>query len=72
MKHYQINFEYSDKYTNGGWRTQSCTLYADGPREAVNKTIELYGLGVDCQYHVTEVIDLDKEAARKYKEEIKK
>ena len=39
---------------------QTCALPIC-PKEAVNKTIELYGLGIDCQYHITEVIDLDKE-----------
>lgn len=59
MKHYQINFEYVDNMSRGEWHSQSCTLYAGSQRDAIDKAIALYGLGVDCQYHITGVIDLD-------------
>lgn len=61
MKHYQITFEYIDNLSHGRWRSQSCTLYAADREDAIERTRRLYGLGVDCQYHITEVVDLDKE-----------
>lgn len=65
MKRFRINFEYFDDHSRGNWKSQSAQLYADGPREAVDKTIDLYGLGIDCQYRITGVIDLDKEEEKR-------
>lgn len=44
-----IEFEYKDRYTNGKWKTQSCTM------ESVEKCKEWYGLGKDCEYKITTV-----------------
>ena len=41
-----IEFEYRDRYTNGEWRKQSCTM------ESVAECIEVYGLGIDCEYRI--------------------
>lgn len=51
----QITFKYRDAYTNGGWNTQTCVV------ESVKKCKEIYGLGVDCEYKIVSVKDLDKE-----------
>lgn len=45
----KIAFEYQDSYTHGKWRRQQCIL------ESVQKCIELYGLGVDCEYRIISV-----------------
>ena len=47
MKH--IVFIYKDRYTNGKWIEQECTM------ESVKQCIEMYGLGVDCEYHIISV-----------------
>ena len=51
----KITFEYYDKYcVNGKWNTQTCIV------ESVKKCIELYGLGLDCNYRIISIEDLDK------------
>ena len=55
MKNYEIKFQYADEMSKGEWRNQSCSLYANNEREAINKTIELYGLGFDCVYRIISV-----------------
>ena len=37
------------------WRQQTCVM------SSVQKCKELYGLGVDCDYRIVSVKDLDKE-----------
>lgn len=44
---FNIEFEYKDRYTNGKWNTQSCTV------SSVSECIRIYGLGVDCEYRIT-------------------
>lgn len=44
-----IEFEYRDRYTDGRWAKQECTM------ESVAKCIEWYGLGVDCEYRIVKV-----------------
>lgn len=44
-----IEFEYRDRYTDGRWVKQECTM------ESVAKCIKWYGLGVDCEYHILKV-----------------
>lgn len=55
MKRFVVKFQYADEMSRGEWRTQSCSLYAKDEREAINKTIELYGLGFDCVYGIISV-----------------
>lgn len=51
-----ITFEYQDKYTNGQWRSQSCVM------PSVAECIEFYGLGKDCNYRFTKVVNIDTKA----------
>ena len=50
----KIEFEYADAMSNWQWRKQSCIM------SSVNECIKFYGLGVDCDYHILSVEDLDK------------
>lgn len=51
----RIIFEYKDRYTNGSWKRQSCTV------TSVDKCIELYGLNDhDVDYHFISVVELDE------------
>ena len=45
----EIEFEYCDKYTNGKWNKQSCTV------SSVKECKEIYGLGIDCDYRIISV-----------------
>jgi len=58
MKRYTIKFKYKDTISNYKWRTQSCSLYADNEYQAKQKCIELYGLGVDCEYEFINIEEL--------------
>ena len=49
-----IEFEYQDRYTNGEWRKQSCTM------SSVEQCIKTYGLGVDCNYRILKVEEVKK------------
>ena len=51
MKH--IKFKYADSLSNWEWREQECTV------ESVQKCIELYGLGIDCEYEIISVEDVE-------------
>ena len=46
---YNIEFEYCDRYTNGEWRRQRCTV------SSIAECIKIYGLGVDCDYRIISV-----------------
>ena len=46
---YNIEFEYCDRYTNGEWRRQRCTV------SSIAECIKIYGLGVDCDYRLISV-----------------
>jgi len=50
MKH--IKFKYADAYSNWQWREQECVM------ESVDKAIEIYGLGIDCEYEIISVEDV--------------
>lgn len=45
----QITFEYRDRYTNGKWNEQSCTV------SSVEECKRIYGLGIDCEYRINEI-----------------
>lgn len=47
-----IEFEYKDKYTNGKWNQQSCTV------SSVEERIKIHGLGVDCEYRIIKIEEL--------------
>ena len=45
----KITFEYADAMSNWKWNTQTCVV------ESVKECIEIYGLGVDCDYRIISV-----------------
>lgn len=49
-----ITFRYADALSNWTWRTQTCVV------ESVAECIKIYGLGVDCEYEILEVQDIDE------------
>ena len=49
-----IKFEYKDRYTNGEWSKQECTC------SSLKECKEFYGLGVDCDYRILEIKEVDK------------
>lgn len=49
-----IEFDYKDKYTNGRWNRQSCTV------SSVEECKRIYGLGVDCEYRIISIERVDK------------
>lgn len=48
-KMFKIKFKYRDKYSYPNWNEQECTM------SSVEKCIEFYGLGVDCEYEIISV-----------------
>ena len=48
----KVVFEYMDRYTNGEWREQRCIV------ESVEKCKEIYGLGIDCDYRIISVEEI--------------
>jgi hypothetical protein len=51
-----IEFEYKDRYTNGKWNKQSCTV------SSVEECKRIYGLGVDCEYRFISIKEVKKDA----------
>lgn len=45
----RIKFEYCDAMSGWQWREQECVM------ESVQKVIEVYGLGTDCEYRIISV-----------------
>ena len=45
----EIEFEYRDEYTHGGWSRQSCIM------PSVEECKRFYGLGIDCEYRIISV-----------------
>ena len=50
----RIKFKYRDQYTNGNWSEQECIV------SSVQQCKELYGLGIDCEYQIISIEELDK------------
>lgn len=50
----KIEFEYRDDMSNWEWRKQSCVM------SSVEECKRIYGLGVDCDYRILKVTDLDQ------------
>ena len=49
----KITFEYFDDYCRDGkWNKQTCIV------SSVEECIELYGLGIDCEYRILSVEDV--------------
>ena len=51
-----IEFEYRDRYTNGEWNKQSCTV------SSVEECKKIYCLGVDCEYRIIKTEEVKKDA----------
>lgn len=49
----RITFKYADALSNWQWRTQTCTV------SSVEECIKIYGLGVDCEYEILTVEDVE-------------
>ena len=45
----KITFMYRDSISNWEWREQTCIM------SSIQKCIEIYGLGVDCDYRIISV-----------------
>lgn len=48
-----VEFEYADALSNWEWRKQECTV------SSVDECKRIYGLGVDCEYHILEVTNVN-------------
>ena len=48
----KITFEYADAMSNWEWRRQTCIV------SSLKKCKELYGLGIDCDYRIIEIVEL--------------
>lgn len=51
----KIIFKYKDDYSKGEWREQECVC------SSVEECIEIYGLGIDCDYKIIKVKNLNDE-----------
>ena len=49
----KITFEYMDDWSHGEWREQTCIM------SSVERCKEIYGLGVDCEYRIISVEEVD-------------
>lgn len=50
----QITFEYRDEMSNCEWRKQTCIV------SSVNECIRIYGLGIDCDYRIVEIVEVER------------
>lgn len=48
-----IEFQYKDAMSNWEWRHQSCTV------SSVEECKRIYGLGVDCEYVIISVTEVE-------------
>lgn len=49
----KIKFEYRDAWSHGEWNTQECVM------SSVEQCIKVYGLGVDCEYRIISVEEVN-------------
>lgn len=49
-----ITFRYRDTLSNWEWRTQHCVV------SSVEECVRIYGLGIDCEYEILEVKEIEK------------
>lgn len=59
MKMYNIKFQYADALSNFEWRNQECDIYANDKADARKRCIELYGLGLDCNYRIVSIEEVE-------------
>lgn len=50
-----ITFEYQDEYTNGEWNRQECVVHS------VEECKRIYGLGIDCEYRIVNIEEVQKD-----------
>jgi hypothetical protein len=50
----KIQFEYRDKYCFPKWNKQECIV------SSVEECKRIYGLGVDCEYKITSIEEIEK------------
>lgn len=50
----EVKFRYADALSNWKWREQSCVV------TSVKECKRIYGLGIDCEYEIISVKDLEK------------
>jgi hypothetical protein len=55
MKMYRIEFEYADLMSRYQWRTQTGYFWGATVKDALEKCIEVYGLGRDCDYRIVDM-----------------
>lgn len=48
-----IVFEYKDAYSKGRWLKQECTC------SSIKQCIEFYNLGIDCEYRIVSVEEVN-------------
>lgn len=48
-----IVFEYMDAWSHGEWNRQECTV------SSVEKCMDIYGLGKDCDYRIISVEEVN-------------
>lgn len=53
-----IEFEYRDAYSDGKWNKQECVM------RSVQECKKIYGLGVDCEYRILKVEEIDNKGRR--------
>lgn len=49
----RITFKYRDQYTRGGWSQTT------GEFETVAECIKFYGLGIDCEYEIISIEEVE-------------
>lgn len=49
----KITFEFKDDWSHGEWRERTCIM------SSVERCKEIYGLGIDCEYRIISVEELD-------------
>lgn len=49
----RIKFKYRDQMSNWEWREQECSV------SSVEKCKEIYGLGIDCDYEIISVEEVN-------------
>ena len=49
----EVTFRYKDELSKWEWRTQHCVV------ESIEECIKFYGLGIDCEYEILEVKEVE-------------
>lgn len=51
----KVEFEYRDKCSYPKWNKQTCIM------DSVEQCKKVYGLGVDCEYHIIAVEEIEED-----------